>query len=52
MADNRKEYTVDIGRVPHTMLLSPEDAKRLGAKPVEQKQVKPANKQGKPAADK
>lgn len=52
MADDRKEYTVDIGEVPHTMLLSPEDAKRLGAKPVEQKQVKPANKQASKPANK
>lgn len=52
MADDRKEYTVYIGEVPHTMLLSPEDAKRLGAELVEEKQVKPANKQVKPAADK
>lgn len=52
MADDRKEYTVYIDEVPHTMLLSPEDAKRLGAKPVEQKQVKPANKARRPAANK
>lgn len=49
--DVRREYEVDIGGVPHTMLLSPEDAKRLRARPVE-KQVKPANKQVKPSRNK
>lgn len=42
MADNRKEYTVTIGGVEHTLLLSAEDAERYGedAKQADQ----PANK--------
>lgn len=52
MADDRQEYTVEIGQVPHTMLLSPEDAKRLGAELVEEKQVKPSNKQASKPANK
>lgn len=31
MADNRKEYTVDIGGVEHTLLLTPEDAEHYGS---------------------
>ena len=45
--DNRKEFTVDINGVEHTMLLSPEDAERYGdaAKPVKRtKSRTPANK--------
>lgn len=30
-----KEYTVNIGGLDHTVLLTDEDAKRLGAKAVE-----------------
>lgn len=30
MSDSRAEYTVTIGGVEHSMLLSDEDAKRLG----------------------
>lgn len=45
MADSRKEYTVTIGGVAHTLLLSSDDAERYGASAVEVKQVeKPANK--------
>lgn len=44
MADNRKEYTVTIGGVEHTLLLSSEDAKRYGDDAVETKQAEPANK--------
>jgi hypothetical protein len=33
MADNRKEYVVDIGGVEHVLLLSPDDAENyVGAK--------------------
>ena len=32
-----KEYTVNIGGLDHTLLLSEEDAKRLDAKPVQTK---------------
>lgn len=39
-----KEYTVVIGGIEHTMLLTEEDAKRRDAKPVETKQAKSANK--------
>lgn len=39
-----KEYTVTIGGIEHTVQLTDEDAKRLGAKPVETKQAAPANK--------
>jgi len=38
-----KEYIVDIGGLEHTMLLSDEDAKRMGATEVKQAE-KPANK--------
>ncbi len=41
MADDRKEYTVVIGGVEHTMLLDDHDAKRYG---VEGKQREPDNK--------
>lgn len=34
-----KEYTVDVGGIEHTVLLSDEDAKRLGAKSTEEKVV-------------
>lgn len=39
-----KEYVVVIGGIEHTMLLDEETATRLGVKPVESKQAKPANK--------
>lgn len=42
MAEDRKEYTVTIGGVEHTMLLDAHDAKRYGA--VEGKQRTPENK--------
>lgn len=35
------EYTVSIGGIEHTMLLDPEDAKRLGATPVKAKAAEP-----------
>lgn len=46
MADNLKEYTVEVGGVPHTMRLDSDDAKRLGAKEAstDTKSVRPANK--------
>lgn len=51
MADNEtSEYTVEIGGLEHTVLLSEEDAKRYpDAKPVAAKSVKPANKAAAPA---
>lgn len=40
-----QEYTVDIGGLEHTVLLSDEDAKARGLKPVETKEaVAPNNK--------
>lgn len=40
-----KEYTVTIGGLEHTMLLTDEDAERMAAKPVALKEsVQPANK--------
>jgi len=40
-----REYEVTIGGLPHTVQLSDEDAKRLGAQPVETKQApSPKNK--------
>lgn len=45
MADTRKPYTVTIGGLEHTLLLSPEDAERYGEDAVLTKQVEaPANK--------
>lgn len=45
MADNRSEYTVDIGGVPHTLLLDEETADRYGDRAVRVKQSKtPENK--------
>ena len=47
MADERKEYVVTIGDLPHTMLLDEQDAARYGdrAVPVQEKAApKPANK--------
>lgn len=42
---DRKEYTVTIGGLPHTMLLDADDARRLGDQAVEVKEaVPPANK--------
>lgn len=43
MADT-SEYTVTIGGIEHTVLLSKEDAERYDAKPVAAKSAKPANK--------
>lgn len=48
MAD-RKLYTVDIGGLPHKMLLDDEDARRYGSRAVEVKQAEPKNKSRKPA---
>lgn len=46
---NRKAYTVTIGGLPHTLLLSDEDAARYGKAAVEVKEKpKPANKARKP----
>ena len=42
-----KEYTVDIGGLEHTLLLTPEDAERMGAKAASTPDTKaktPANK--------
>ena len=40
-----KEYTVLIAGLPHTVLLDDDEAKRVGAKPVETKQAPaPLNK--------
>ena len=44
MADNRSEYEVTIGGVPHTMLLSDEDAARYGQAAQKKAAPKPANK--------
>lgn len=44
MTDRRKEYTVEIGGVKHTMLLAPEDVERYGGKAVEVKSRTPQNK--------
>lgn len=41
--DAMKEYTVVVGGLEHTVLLSDEDAKRLGATEVKQAEA-PANK--------
>ena len=49
MADERKLYTVDIGGVPHSMLLDADDAKRYGDRAVEVKAAEPKNKARKPA---
>jgi hypothetical protein len=43
MSDTRKEYTVTVGGVQHTMLLTDEDAKRYGDNA---KAASAANKQG------
>ena len=42
MSDQRKPYTVTIGGVDHTMLLTEEDAAARGAVPV--KELTPKNK--------
>lgn len=45
MSDPRKPYTVVLGGLPHTLLLSPEAAARYGDQAVEVKQAEaPANK--------
>jgi hypothetical protein len=44
MADGRSEYTVTIGGVEHTMLLTSEDAERYGDSAVEVKAKTPRNK--------
>ena len=45
MADKRKEYTVTINGIEHTLLLTPEDAERYGDDAVEVKAAPaPANK--------
>jgi len=42
MSDDRKSYTVNIGGTEHTLLLTPEDAKRYeDAKPVAAKTAAP-----------
>ena len=45
----RKEYVVDIGGIPHTILLTDEDAERYGDKATPVKAKQPANKSRKPA---
>lgn len=42
--DKRTEHVVTIGGVEHTMLLTDDDAKRLGAEAVGSKAKQPANK--------
>ena len=42
--DNRSEYTVTVGGVEHTMLLTAEDAKRYGETAVPAKARAAANK--------
>lgn len=50
VTDSRKEYTVSIGNLPHTMMLSDEDAARYGDAAVLVKaKVAPTNKAVKPA---
>ena len=46
MSDNRSEYTVLVGGVEHTMLLTAEDAERYGenAKKAGRKATEPENK--------
>lgn len=44
MADTRSEYVVIIGGVPHTMLLTDEDAARYGQAAQKKAAPKPANK--------
>lgn len=39
-----KEYTVEVGGMPHTFLLSEDDAERWADKIVETKAATPANK--------
>lgn len=48
------EYTVVVGGLEHTMLLSDEDAKRLGAKKVDAKvkAAAPTQNKARTAADK
>ena len=48
MADNRKPYTVNIGGVEHTLLLTEEDAARYGDAAVQTKAVSPSNKSSTP----
>jgi len=45
------EYEIEINGIPHTVLLSDEDAKKYGdgAKPVSEKAKRAANKARKPA---
>lgn len=50
MADKRKPYTVRVGSVEHTFLLSPEDAERYGDNAVEVKAAeRPSNKDRTPS---
>ena len=42
MADKRKEYTVEINGIEHSMLLEPEDAERLYGENA--KEAKASNK--------
>ena len=48
MAEGRKRYTVTIGGVKHTMLLTPAGARRYGDKAVEVKAREPENKSRQP----
>jgi len=53
MAQDRREYTVTVGGVEHTVLLDSEDAKRFGARAVEAKRADaPANKARTPGPSK
>lgn len=45
MSDQRKEYTVSIDGLPHTMLLSEVDAEKYGDRAVEVKPVRGKAKQ-------
>lgn len=49
MSDQRKEYTVTIDGLPHTMLLSQADAEKYGDRAAE---VKPVRGKGKQDNDK
>ena len=52
MSDSRKEYTVDVGGIEHTMLLDEADAKRLDGKAVETKTRTPQHKAATPESKK
>lgn len=49
MSDKRKQYTLRINDVEHTLLLDAADAERYGDAAVEVKSATPANKSATPA---